>query len=189
MSSPPLIAIGYWHSLLEPWLPDPAWFVDAAWAPAERQQVLAYLQQGREIIPWMGFSWCRFRCEHRAHMGNSELTDGTYCWPEGLAHYIEAHQLRLPDQVVQHILTQTKFPVEHAAAVPELNQPSYAWWLSQKGWQPDCSSFLSSTDEEERAYLRRHERGQLDFNDHSAVRRHAREQMAQRLWDKFNPSK
>jgi hypothetical protein len=33
-------------------------------------------------------------------MGGGEFTDGEWLWPEGLAHYVEAHSVRLPDAVV-----------------------------------------------------------------------------------------
>lgn len=33
--------------------------------------------------------------------GSAELTDGKhFVWPQGLAHYVEAHDVRLPDEVV-----------------------------------------------------------------------------------------
>jgi hypothetical protein len=95
--SEPLIGIGFWRSLYEPALPAPAWFVDEHWDTTEKQRVLAYLKQGRRINHWMGYSWCRFRCgANPATMGAGDLTDGTYCWHEGLMHYLEQHQLRLP---------------------------------------------------------------------------------------------
>ena len=34
-------------------------------------------------------------------MGSGEFSDGEWLWPEGLAHYIEAHQVRLPEPVVE----------------------------------------------------------------------------------------
>lgn len=37
-------------------------------------------------------------------LGRSDMTDGVYVWPEGLAHYVEHHNVRLPHQFVQHVL-------------------------------------------------------------------------------------
>lgn len=182
MNAQELIAVGYWRSLYEPALPDPAWFIDAYWSPEERQRALQYLRQGRQINFWMGYSWCRFRCGiNDAYMGTCDVTDGTYCWPEGLAHYIEKHALRLPEGMMQHILAQPTFPTELAAAVPETNRLDLVWWLTQKGWSPNSSSFLSGTDEQERNYLRSYERGQMEFTDQSEAAQLAREQLAQRL--------
>ena len=37
-------------------------------------------------------------------LGRSDMTDGVYVWPEGLAHYVEHHNVRLPHQFVQYVL-------------------------------------------------------------------------------------
>ena len=37
-------------------------------------------------------------------MGDSDLTDGTWVWPEGLVHYVDAHRLPLPKEFVDHVL-------------------------------------------------------------------------------------
>jgi len=34
--------------------------------------------------------------------GAVEYTDGMYVWPEGLAHYIHDHAVRLPEELVRH---------------------------------------------------------------------------------------
>lgn len=31
------------------------------------------------------------------------MTDGIYCWPEGLAHYVRHHQVRLPEEFVRQV--------------------------------------------------------------------------------------
>ena len=35
--------------------------------------------------------------------GNLDLTDGVYLWPEGLAHYVREHDVRLPDEFTEHV--------------------------------------------------------------------------------------
>jgi hypothetical protein len=52
-------------------------------------------------------SWCRF-CG--AENGSSERSDGVYLWPEGLAHYIRRHNVRLPAAVIEHILCALRSP-------------------------------------------------------------------------------
>eukprot|EP00904_Undaria_pinnatifida_P009632 jgi/Undpi1/579/HiC_scaffold_10.g04043.m1 len=37
-------------------------------------------------------------------MGCCTLTDGTYVWPEGLAHYLSEHAVRPPDDFIAHAL-------------------------------------------------------------------------------------
>ncbi len=35
-------------------------------------------------------------------MGDSELTDGVWAWPQGLSHYVGSHDVVLPDEVLAH---------------------------------------------------------------------------------------
>lgn len=72
----------------------------------------------------MGLSECRFCGEH---VGSLEFTDGVYVWPEGLAHYIQEHSVRLPAAVVDHVRTALK----HLESAPVDNQ----WWKNQASWR------------------------------------------------------
>jgi len=104
-----LRAIGYWHSDYEPGLPDPEAFVDRSWDADERTAVIAYLRGGKEYIAWRGLSWCRFNCGiDDVAMGFRCLTDGTFIWPEGFAHYLEVHAVRPPDEFVRHVLARAR---------------------------------------------------------------------------------
>lgn len=49
---------------------------------------------------FMGHSRCRF-CD--APVGALEFSDGVFLWPEGLAHYVEEHDVRLPERFVRHL--------------------------------------------------------------------------------------
>ena len=93
--------IGYRRSEFDsaPW-PDPHDFVDRDWPHERRDLVVAHLVRGRTLEQYRGLSQCRF-CD--LHLGSKELTDGTYCWPEGLAHYLSAHDVRLPEEFVRHV--------------------------------------------------------------------------------------
>jgi hypothetical protein len=91
--------IGYWDGPAAPagW-PDVRDFVVQEPDPGRQQAVAAYLRSGTAYVAAAGFSVCRI-CG--AANGSTELTDGEYfVWPEGLAHYVEAHNVRLPDEVV-----------------------------------------------------------------------------------------
>ena len=92
--------IGYWRSDSDPSLPDPAAFVDKAWDEDERHQVDWYFSHGTMLRVAMGFSRCRVCGEPN---GSAEFTDGTYVWPEGLAHYVREHAVRLPNPVIEHV--------------------------------------------------------------------------------------
>jgi len=50
-------------------------------------------------------------------LGRSDMTDGVYVWPEGLAHYVEHHNVRLPHQFVQHVLSQPRLRGQNEVAV------------------------------------------------------------------------
>ena len=92
--------IGYWREERDDRLPDPRDLVDETWDERERSLVAAYLEEG--FRPWAcaGYSHCRFCGKAN---GCAEVTDGVYLWPEGLAHYVREHSVRLPDDVLDHI--------------------------------------------------------------------------------------
>jgi hypothetical protein len=163
-----LIGFGYWRSLAEPALPDPAWFTDDSWTVQERQQIAAYLRRGHLFRSYMGVSWCRFRCNiPLGAMGASDLTDGIYCWPEGLAHYVLKHKLRLPPELIQHILAQPTFPIEQAQQVSPASVVNLKWWCTQKGWNLEATTFLSETDQEVKDFVRRYDQNKLFFEDYT----------------------
>jgi len=143
---PKLIAIGYWKSIYEPELPDPANFVDLNWNVNEKNKVLRHLKKGIPIAQWMGLSWCRFHCEV-SDMGDSCLTDRKYIYPEKLTHYIENHNIRLPDDFVKHINNYKPLDI-----LPDLSNydVDYNTWLDELGFN-NChtlNTYLASTDEE-----------------------------------------
>jgi hypothetical protein len=117
----PLIAIGFWASPEAPELPDPRRFVDERWDPTERDMVIDYLRRGFVVSAYLGKSACRL-CDKA--VGSLQLSDGVFAWPDGLAHYLEAHDVRLPPRFVEHVSRRT----EHleAAAIDR------DWWISQK---------------------------------------------------------
>lgn len=98
----PLRAIGFWRGRDYPDLPDPRDFIDPGWALEERLEILEYLRGGRVLHHYLGPAPCRL-CGER--VGSTTRTDGVYAWPEGLAHYLEAHALRPPPAFVDHVLS------------------------------------------------------------------------------------
>ncbi len=114
---PALRALGYWASPQAPELPDAAQLVDESWDEEERSLVAAYLDQGQLIRQYMGVSRCRLcGCSN----GNAELTDGSYVWPGGLAHYVTEHAVRLPAEFVSRARRRLD-DLEQAA-------PDFTWW-------------------------------------------------------------
>ena len=108
-----LILMGYRQSERKPLLPDPHRLVDQSWDRDERDLVIGYLRGGLAVVHMMGQSPCRM-CSSQEN-GTSELTDGTYLWPEGLAHYVADHGVRLPDEFVHHAVSRFE-DLETAAA-------------------------------------------------------------------------
>ncbi len=109
--------IGYWRGHENPkrWggmartpgieLPDPRDYVDLHWSRREQMIVAAYLKNGQPWEQWYGMSWCRFGCDiQRSNMGSQDFTDGVYVWPEGFAHYLEKHDVKPPQEFIDHVL-------------------------------------------------------------------------------------
>jgi hypothetical protein len=98
-----LIRIGYWSSETDSRWPDVNQFIDDGLTDG-RDEVAHYLGRGFVTRAYMGYSACRICGENN---GNQELTDGVYSWPEGLAHYVETHNIRLPIEFLQHLEART----------------------------------------------------------------------------------
>src|SRR5271169_3678496 len=96
-----LKAIGLWiQTLADEERPAPQELVGQL--PSQvRTALVSYLSNCLRLVQYRGYSWCRFECgaKHSA-MGSWDLTDGTWVWPEGLAHYVEVHGVILPEEFV-----------------------------------------------------------------------------------------
>lgn len=96
--------LGYWANDRHPELPNPGDFIDEDWDADERARVANYLKAGETKTMWRGFSYCRL-CG-KDMLGTTCLTDGTYTWPEGFAHYIQAHAVKPPEEFLAHVRAQ-----------------------------------------------------------------------------------
>ena len=107
-SIPPASAlrgVGYWRSEDEPDLPLASDWVNLDWDVGQRAAVIRYLQDGQPRNHYKGSSLCRFcACVN----GSSDLTDGTWVWPEGYAHYLTVHGVVPPQAFLAHVLRPTK---------------------------------------------------------------------------------
>lgn len=95
--------LGYWHSTNEggEQYPDPSKMQDPEfWKTRDKAAVIEYLKAGRDCNHYRGFSGCRI-CKRI--LGMYEMTDGVWCWPEMLEHYIEAHDVILPEEFIIHV--------------------------------------------------------------------------------------
>lgn len=112
--------IGYWRNDRHPEYPDPEAFVDRAWDSDEQHLMWAYLSSGTMAVAFAGLSPCRL-CG--IDDGALEFTDGVYQWPEGLAHYVTEHNVRLPQEFIDHATVQM--------TLIETVKPNLVWWLTQ----------------------------------------------------------
>ncbi len=132
-----LKSIGYWKSKDSEYWPDPARFIDENWDRMKRDKVISYLNKGDVLCVSPGLSWCRFRC--KKSVGNATYADGYYEWPEGLSHYLRYHNVRLPDEFVEHALNNKPVHYEYTFGNFTIENE---WWCSQKGWS-EGQSFLT----------------------------------------------
>ena len=117
MVRPPLILIGYWATEPADGWPSPASFVDTSWDTGEREVVTEYLRRGFVSRAYMGYSPCRLCGRDN---GCLELSDGIYVWPDGLAHYVSEHAVRLPPVFVEHVLSMID--------MLETSSRDQSWW-------------------------------------------------------------
>lgn len=88
-----LPGVGYWIGQYSMCYPDPRKYIDKTKTPEQRKALAKYLENGKQVASFIGSSWCRF-CG--ACMGYRAYSDGKYVWPEGLSHYVLAHELWIP---------------------------------------------------------------------------------------------
>ncbi len=119
--------IGYWiRSLADDEYPPPQELV-TDYDPATRDQIAAYLDAGSTFAVYRGLSWCRFFCDHP--MGNCELTDGEWVWPQDLSHYVRNHDVRLPDEFVDHVFSMRP-PMAETTNDWSTVTPDESFWIS-----------------------------------------------------------
>jgi len=129
-----LEALGYWFNERAPnAYPRPQRLV-GAWPARQRAQVLAHLRAGSMFERYRACSHCRFACGIRpSELGRRDLTDGVWVWPEGLAHYVEAHSVRLPARFVRHVAARGLPARREGLIVPS----------GAGGWRIDEASWLA----------------------------------------------
>lgn len=90
--------IGYWKTSLQDPYPFPQ-EVEIELASKVRGKLVHYLTAGACVQRCRGFSACRYGCGSN---GSTEMSDGRWVWPEGLAHYVCEHRVGLPPEFVAH---------------------------------------------------------------------------------------
>jgi hypothetical protein len=140
----PLIGIGHWHTGPPDIQPHPQALVDWTWSLRMRWRMFWYLSRGSEHLRYRGTSYCWFGC-WRTHLGSRDFTDGVWVWPEGLAHYVWRHGVRLPDEFVAHAASND-FRIPVPTNTPRRNVLDMDWtfWViwsrehARFDYEPNC---------------------------------------------------
>ena len=142
-----LKAVGYWNR--DGWrssqpvpegllaftagFPHPPSLLEALGAATADGRVLRYLRSGHTHTSFLGVSYCRFGCEWVE--GSRCITDGTWVWPEGLVHYVEVHNVPLPDEFLKRMRRNLwKVPFWAAALAATRHWDSTFWveWTDRR---------------------------------------------------------
>lgn len=127
-----MILVGYWKERGKDNYIDPNLLVNLNWQKADRENIVSYLKGGKFMNGYFGWSTCRIcGCKN----GATELTDGLFCWPEGLAHYVEKHNVMLPDEFVEHMRAADFNPAAKMNNFQNLNQDFWNRWCQKKKQQ------------------------------------------------------
>lgn len=132
-----LEAIGYWFNPHAPSeRPRPQALV-GPWSAARRAAVVAYLRAGTTFERYGAGTFCRFDCGVGAgELGRRDLFDGRWLWPEGLAHYVLAHGVRLPERFMRHALRRglaAPPPVRPRQREGMIDERAWLAWARQRG--------------------------------------------------------
>jgi hypothetical protein len=127
--------IGYWTSESDPELPNPRDLVRPGWLGVERENLIRYLMNASFFRGSWGHSSCRFHCGvDDTDMGSSELTDGEWVWPEGLVHYVDRHEVLLPEDFIDYCRSRSWQLADISAPISRLVDDTYwrAWAANMK---------------------------------------------------------
>jgi hypothetical protein len=93
----------------------------ATWEERRRRRLEAARKAEEAQVPERIFD--------KDEMGSGERTDGVYVWPEGLVHYLEKHNVRLPQEFVDHVLSDPE--IGEAPVKYEAYEADESWWLRE----------------------------------------------------------
>ncbi len=131
--------IGYWKSEFEISLPHPINFVDSEWDTNEKNKVIEHLNKSH-FLPGVaaGYSYCRL-CD-KTDNGYREKSDGQFVWPEGFLHYVEEHNVKPPQEFIDHCINNPQIQITDWNQEIEFDRK---WWDKQRGTEtPESKSFI-----------------------------------------------
>jgi len=106
---------------------DPSKLIDKDfWMKYNKSETILYLKNGTPIKWYRGFSSCRI-CGKI--LGVHERTDGVWYWPDQFEHYIENHDIRIPEDFLNN-LSKVKFNTEKRQL--ELDESYWQNWCQEQ---------------------------------------------------------
>lgn len=130
-------------------LPHPGDFIDEGWELQDRPRIVQYLKSGVRWNRFLGYSWCRLPGgPPDKEMGNADLCDGVWLWPEGLHVYVDRFHVRLPDEFVAH-MRQNEFviPGDLARANFPEHDVDFSFWKRWADVNRKCVNGVKREDE------------------------------------------
>ena len=79
--------------------------------------------------------------------GCTELCDDVWCWPEGLAHYVETHGIRLPVEFVTHAAERGFAPAQAVKGQFTRDHEFWRTWCAVNApftYEPQCMACTRS---------------------------------------------
>ncbi len=112
--------IGRWN-INHPDDPDLRDLIDVSWDQEQVSEVADYLENGMTLAALISNPQnrhCRL-CEF-SYKDDLLLTDGVYVWPQLLCHYVSAHKVRLPQVIIDDMMSRWD--------ALEQSQQDVSWW-------------------------------------------------------------
>ena len=77
--------------------------IDLAFEPEDKPRIIEYLRDCPIVL--LCLTQRNVKCEFcdEYHSINTFQSDGEWLWPNSLAHYVEHHNVAIPDSLVRHI--------------------------------------------------------------------------------------
>lgn len=94
-----------------------------------KTKTIEYLKSGTPCNHYRGFSSCRI-CNRI--LGTFERTDGVWAWPDMLEHYVQSHDVRLPEEFLINVKTNSFFPKLEQHPIIKLDETFWINWRKPK---------------------------------------------------------
>ena len=98
--------------------------VDNDWQPDDKSRISEYLSEGNTIRHFGCRPYSCHICRRKLPNAGFCKTDGHWVWTGYLHHYVEYHNVRIPDAMVSHIRNNDYEMVDSETPIDELPWPT-----------------------------------------------------------------